>query len=113
MSDAITTMDQTPTVTPVIADSQSMGRVSRAATVQRWGFRGIAMRAMFGLTLMMAVMTSVGCFVPIYSARPERRVQQMLYTSEDLRALVAEWERFWLLDSPSHLTPIRTHGGIF
>ena len=56
--------------------------------------------------------TSVGCFLPIYSARPERRVQQLLYTSEDLRSMVDEWERFWFLDSPSHMTPIRTHGGI-
>jgi hypothetical protein len=65
------------------------------------------------LTLLAACFSStVGCFVPIYSARPERRVQQLLYTSEDLRSLVDEWERFWFLDSPSHLTPIRTHGGI-
>ena len=56
--------------------------------------------------------TSVGCFVPIYSAKPERRVQQLLFTSDDLRAMVDEWERFWFMDSPSHLTPIRTHGGI-
>lgn len=52
------------------------------------------------------------CFLPIYSARPERRVQQLLYTSENLRAVVDEWERFWQLDAPSHLTPIRTHGGV-
>lgn len=65
------------------------------------------------ITLAAAfVTTTVGCFVPIYSARPERRVQQMLYTSEDLRTLVEEWERFWHLDQPSHMTPIRTHGGI-
>ena len=62
--------------------------------------------------LAVAVTSSVGCFVPLYSARPERRVQQLLYTSEDLRSLVDEWERFWFLDSPSHMTPIRTHGGI-
>ena len=62
--------------------------------------------------LAVCVSSTVGCFVPIYSARPERRVQQLLYTSEDLRNLVAEWERFWFLDQPSHLTPLRTHGGI-
>ena len=62
--------------------------------------------------LAICFSSTVGCFVPIYSARPERRVQQLLYTSEDLRSLVDEWERFWFLDSPSHLTPIRTHGGI-
>ena len=71
------------------------------------------MRRLMQLTLLVACLsTTVGCFVPIYSARPERRVQQLLYTSEDLRSLVDEWERFWFLDSPSHMTPIRTHGGI-
>ncbi len=71
------------------------------------------MRRLFQLTLLAACLsTTAGCLVPIYSARPERRVQQLLYTSEDLRSLVDEWERFWFLDSPSHMTPIRTHGGI-
>jgi len=64
------------------------------------------------ITLAVCLSTSVGCFLPIYSARPERRVQQLLFTSEDLRMIVDEWERFWFLDSPSHLTPLRTHGGI-
>ncbi|MEM0925217.1 MAG: hypothetical protein AAGJ83_04195 [Planctomycetota bacterium] len=71
------------------------------------------MRRLFQIAfLAVCVSTTVGCFLPIYSPRPERRVQQLLYTSEDLRSLVDEWERFWFLDSPSHLTPIRTHGGI-
>lgn len=71
------------------------------------------MRRLFQIAfLAFCVSTTVGCFLPIYSPRPERRVQQLLYTSEDLRSLVDEWERFWFLDSPSHLTPIRTHGGI-
>ena len=65
-----------------------------------------------GVTLAVAAMTSVGCFVPIYSARPERRVQQLLFTSDDLRSLVDEYERFWFLDAPSHMTTIRTHGGV-
>jgi len=64
------------------------------------------------LVLAACLNASVGCFIPIYSARPERRVQQLLYTSEDMRNLVAEWERFWFLDQPSHMTPLRTHGGI-
>ncbi len=71
------------------------------------------MRRFLQLVVLAACVSStVGCFLPIYSARPEKRVQQMLYTSEDLRNLVAEWERFWFLDQPSHMTPLRTHGGI-
>jgi len=64
------------------------------------------------VVLLAGLATSVGCFVPLYSARPERRVQQLLYTSDDLRSMTETWERFWFLDSPSHMTPIRTHGGI-
>ena len=71
------------------------------------------MRRALQLTILaVCLSTSVGCFLPIYSARPERRVQQLLFTSEDLRMIVDEWERFWFLDSPSHLTPLRPHGGI-
>ena len=71
------------------------------------------MRRLLQLAVLAACVSSTaGCFVPIYSARPERRVQQLLYTSEDLRNLVQEWERFWFLDQPSHMTPLRTHGGI-
>jgi hypothetical protein len=56
--------------------------------------------------------TSSGCFIPIYSADPARRAQQLIFTSEDLRTFLDEWERIWFLDQPSHLKPLRTHGGI-
>jgi hypothetical protein len=56
--------------------------------------------------------TSTGCFIPIYSADPARRAQQLIFTSEDLRLFLDEWERIWFLDQPSHLTPLRVHGGI-
>lgn len=59
---------------------------------------------------MMAIHS--GCFIPIYSADPARRAQQLIFTSEDLRAFLNEWERIWFLDQPSHLKPFRTHGGI-
>ena len=59
---------------------------------------------------MLAV--NSGCFIPMYSADPARRAQQLIFTSEDLRAFLDEWERIWFLDQPSHLTPFRTHGGI-
>jgi hypothetical protein len=53
-----------------------------------------------------------GCFIPLYSADPARRAQQLIFTSEDLRTFLDEWERIWFLDQPSHMKPIRTHGGI-
>lgn len=61
-----------------------------------------------GLTLSSAG----GCLIPMYSGDPIRRAQQLIYTSEDLRAITDEWERIWFLDQPSHMTPYRTHGGI-
>lgn len=69
-------------------------------------------RTIFALLLGLALSTSAGCFLPAYSGDPTRRTQQLIFTSEDLRALVDEWERFWFLDQPSHLTPYRVHGGV-
>jgi len=67
---------------------------------------------LLALTLAVLVGASAGCFLPAYSANPIRRTQELLFTSEDLRLLLDEWERFWFLDQPSHLTPFRTHGGV-
>ena len=55
---------------------------------------------------------TTGCLIPMYSADPARRAQQLIFTSEDLRTFLDEWERIWFLDQPSHMKPIRTHGGI-
>jgi hypothetical protein len=56
--------------------------------------------------------TTVGCLIPAYSADPVRRTQELMFTSENLRLLLDEWERMWLLDQPDHMTPYRTHGGL-
>jgi len=36
----------------------------------------------------------------------------LIFTSEDLRNILLEWERFWFLDQPDHMTPYRVHGGV-
>lgn len=59
---------------------------------------------------MLAVHT--GCLIPMYSGDPARRAQELIFTSEDLRNFLNEWERIWFLDMPSHMAPMRTHGGI-
>jgi hypothetical protein len=64
------------------------------------------------IALATTLAGSTGCLIPIYSADPTRRAQQLFYTSENLRALLDEWERIWFLDQPTHLTPHSTHGGI-
>ena len=66
------------------------------------------------LAALLSVMlgASTGCFIPAYSGDPARRTQQLIFTSEDLRNLLLEWERFWFLDQPDHMTPQRIHGGV-
>ena len=66
----------------------------------------------YAMLLSVVVSSTVGCFVPIYSADPARRTTQMIYTSENMRLLLDEWERFWFLDQPDHMSPYRTHGGV-
>jgi hypothetical protein len=65
-----------------------------------------------GLLLGTSALASSGCAVPMYSGDPQRRTQQLINTSENLRLFLDDWERIWLLDQPSHLTPFHTHGGI-
>ena len=62
--------------------------------------------------LGIALLTSTGCVHSIFSSDPVRRNNQLLNKSEDMRLIMDEWERFWMLDQPSHMTPYRTHGGI-
>ena len=60
----------------------------------------------------LLVSTMAGCIIPAYSADPARRTQELMFTSENLRLFLDDWERIWFLDQPSHMTPYRTHGGI-
>jgi hypothetical protein len=62
--------------------------------------------------LSVALVSSTGCLIPLYSGDTTRRDKQLIYNSENFRLIHDEWERFWLLDQPSHMTPYRTHGGI-
>jgi hypothetical protein len=69
-------------------------------------------RLLLGMVLGLALMANVGCFLPIYSGDPAVRTKELIFTSENMRAILAEWERIWFLDMPSHMTPRRVHGGI-
>ena len=53
-----------------------------------------------------------GCFLNIWSADLNTRMEQMLFASEDLRQIEGIWRRFWFNDMPSHMTPERMDGGI-
>ena len=86
---------------------------SRIMDDSREGQEDHAMRKAVWLVCAAALLaTNTGCLIPMYSGDPVRRAQQLIYTSEDLRAITDEWERIWFLDQPSHMTPWRTHGGI-
>jgi hypothetical protein len=69
-------------------------------------------RLLTAALLAVALTSNVGCFLPAYDADPAVRAKQLLYSSEDLRAMRDEWARFWFLDQPDHMSNIRTHGGI-
>ena len=69
-------------------------------------------RLILSALLGVAVTTNGGCFLPIYSGDPIRRTDQLIFTSEDLRNILLEWERIWFLDQPDHMTPYRVHGGV-
>ena len=65
--------------------------------------------------LVAALVLGEGCApvpLPHYAAYPAKRVEELLVDSENLRQAGDEWERFWFLDQPSHMTPFRTHGGL-
>ncbi len=78
----------------------------------RSGTWDIGLRFVILLVIGILVATNTGCLIPMYSGDPIRRAQELIYTSEDLRAITDEWERIWFLDQPSHMTPYRTHGGV-
>ncbi len=71
------------------------------------------MRRVLWLTAIAGLIVSnSGCLLNIYSSNPNRRIRELLNTSEDLRQIEYEWERIWFTDQPSHMTPERVHGGI-
>ena len=43
---------------------------------------------------------------------PDRRAQEEIYDSENLRLLQDDWERLWMVDRADHRTPYRTFGGL-
>jgi hypothetical protein len=69
-------------------------------------------RLLIALAAGGALLGSSGWFVNEYSSDPNRRVVELLNQSEDLRQIADEWERFWFLDQPSHMTYDRVDGGL-
>ena len=69
-------------------------------------------RLLWTCLICLSLSTTAGCFIPAFSGDPTTRTREMIFVSENMRMILQEWQRFWLLEQPSHLTPFRTHGGI-
>ncbi len=69
-------------------------------------------RWILAMALAVTALSNTGCIINQYSSDPNERMQEMLNESENLRQIRGEWERFWMIDQPSHLTPVRIHGGV-
>lgn len=69
-------------------------------------------RLLLSIAVAGFTLAQTGCLINIYSSDPNRRVNELLNQSEDLRQIQYEWERIWFTDQPSHLTPERVHGGL-
>ncbi len=67
---------------------------------------------LLALACGLLISSMAGCLIPAYSGDPTRRTQELMFTSENLRLFLDEWERMWFLDAPDHMTPYRTHGGL-
>ena len=71
------------------------------------------MRRLLGVILLISVLAPVvGCIIPAYSGDPRVRTEELIFTSENFRAILQEWRRIWFLDQPDHMTPQRVHGGV-
>ena len=71
------------------------------------------MRRLLTLAVVAVLaLANTGCFINIWSSDPNVRMQQLMNVSEDLRQIGYEWQRIWFTDQPSHLTPVRVHGGL-
>jgi hypothetical protein len=71
------------------------------------------MQRLLWLTAVAAVgLSSTGCFINPYSSNPNRRTNELLNQSENLRQAEDEWERVWFLDQPSLMTPDRVSGAV-
>ena len=57
-------------------------------------------------------LSNAGCILNQYPSDPHQRMEVLMNESENERQLGQDWRRFWMNDQPSHLTPVRVHGGI-
>jgi hypothetical protein len=62
--------------------------------------------------IAIALMAAANNWSFLETGDPNVRMEQLLNQSEDIGQLKDGWSKNWMNDPPSHLTPIRVHGGI-
>jgi hypothetical protein len=67
--------------------------------------------------VLVAKLRQLRTWIPInvWSDDPNTRMEQLMYSEfgpRHLRDIEDEWRKFWFTDQPSHMTPIRVHGGV-
>jgi hypothetical protein len=71
------------------------------------------MRRLLLLVVLAVVLAgNAGCLLNAYPSNPTDRMQVLLNQSENERQMQGEWSRFWMVDSPSHLSYDRIDGGL-
>jgi len=70
------------------------------------------MRHLFLAVVGATAVASTGCFLNAYPSDPALRMTVLMNQSEDLRQIQYELMRFWLVESPSHLTYDRVDGSL-
>ena len=61
-------------------------------------------RVLWLIVVAALAASNTGCFLNAYSSNPQRRIVELINQSEDLRQVELEFERFWFVDQPSHMT---------
>jgi hypothetical protein len=69
------------------------------------------MRRILFMAASLVILSNVGCLLNAYPSDPVERMKVLMNQSENERIMQGEWERFWMVDQPTHLTPDRTDGG--
>jgi len=62
---------------------------------------------LLALVCGLLVCATVGCSFQLLLEIPPRRTQELMFTSENLRLFLDEWERAWLLRSTRPLHTIK------
>ncbi|MFO0802041.1 MAG: hypothetical protein U0791_02810 [Gemmataceae bacterium] len=71
-------------------------------------FRKLSRKLILGAVAVVGLTANSGCLINQYSSEPDRRMQQLLYQSEDLRQIGQEWRPI-LVQRPTRPPDARTH----